>query len=209
MRCKFGSKDVQLKLNETICRYKGEPVWVRADGLTLFLAHVYNRGNPFTTIKSNDPEFDIAGPPLGYLQYGDKVFYLTRSAIRRTRQGLDHRAILIRELEFKADKPKRDNGSLIFSQGFHDMVINKYPNLKDALVSIREKHRKNEKCFAEVAVSRNIALGINELGVINVYYKSDHVGWMQPNKDVVHVTSSDKAWIISKYLSDQLGWIID
>lgn len=217
MRCKFNAKDAALKLHETICRYRGEPVWVQTDGAALMLSPLTDRGRHTHIIKSNDEEFDISSVPLGYMNSWGRnktVHYLTRRPIRRTRQGLCIQAVSARRLSMTGTTKDSFQGGgycaeLMFSQGMIDMIMGKYPTLGQALATLREDCKKNEKSCSEIAISREIALGINELGIINVFYRDELVGWIQPGKSVVHVPHNERAWVVSKFLSGELGWVVD
>lgn len=207
MRCKIPSADLSLKLHDSICRYKGEPVYIRVDRAGLYLYKLTNTSTQFAIIKPNDPDFDISSVPLGYVQAKNEVVYLTRIPVRKTKQGLDIRSIRVRKLVDNAAYSKSSNTAYVFQQGFIDMVTGKAPELKDSLKELRGKYAKDEKCNAQVVVSRNIAMWINEMGIINIHYKGDFVGWVQPNGDVVHVPSTGKGWVVSKYLSHELSWL--
>lgn len=209
MRCKIPTADLQQKLHDTICRYKGEPVYCLVNrGISIDLYHMYNTREPFAKIKATDPDFDISGVPLGYIQKTPfEVLYLTRVAVRKTKQGLDTRNIRARRI-FNQEAQKANN-DYIFTESFVKMVKNDYVSLAQALKELRENFAKSPKSQSQKAISRNIAMWIDEMGRINIYYKNDFVGWMQPDKNVVHVPSNDMGWVVSKYLSHELSWKID
>lgn len=209
MRCKIPSADLSLKLNDSICRYKGEPVYIRVDGSRLLLYTMTQTNSPFANIKGNDPDFDISSVPLGYVQYKGEVGYLTRIPVRKTKQGLDARSVRVRRIVDNAALSKVNSTNFIYSQGFIDMVGKKYPNLGDAVKELRGKYSKDEKCQAQIAISRDIAMWINEMGIINIHYKGDFVGWVEPDGNVVHVPSNDRGWVVSRYLSSEFSWKID
>lgn len=209
MRCKIPSADLSLKLNDSICRYKGEPVYIRVDGSSLLLYHVTQTHDPFVKIKASDPDFDISGVPLGYVQVKGDVVYLTRTPVRKTKQGMDVRSTIIRRVTDNSIISRGNNSHYVFSQGFVDMVANKYPDLNDSIKMIRGKYARDEKCLAQVAISRDIAMWINEMGIINIHYKGEFVGWVEPNGDVVHVPSGGKGWVVSRFLSSVFSWKID
>lgn len=222
MRCKIPSRDLALKLNDTICRYKGEPVWVKVVDGGLYLYHIEEintTGRYFTTIKSTDPAFDVASVPLGYLQ-GEgtnkhKVYYLSRVPIRKVKQGLPLNAI--RSNQMGEDDQggalgrllKGNGGGSILTKSFVRMVRNEYPRLPDSMKMLRGLHAKDPSQVYQVAIRRDIAIEINQMGIINVHYKRNFVGWIQPDKNIVHIPKSDLSWVISKYLSDHLDWVVD
>lgn len=208
MRCKIPSADLQQKLHDTICRYNGFPVYCTVNRTTIDLYHLTDTRTPFTKIKASDPAFDISGVPLGYLQKSPtEIFYLTRFPARKTKQGLDVKYIRVRDI--RGNEARKATLDLVFNQNFVDMVKGKYPPLSDSLKTLRDHYARNPKAQAQIAISRNIAMFIDEMGRINIYYKNDFVGWMQPDKNVVHVPSNDMGWVVSKYLSHELSWKID
>ncbi len=213
MRCKIPSKDLGLKLNETVCRYEGEPKWVRVSEGRIFLYSLTEPGGHYMHIKSDDPKFDVASPPLGYMQHKNEVWYLTRIPLRKTKQGVCQAAIACRQLGHKIDYSAKTLGSpiqkLLFSQGFIDMVKGNYPPLGDSLKKLRGLHAKDSEKVYQVCVRRDVAMEINQVGVINVSYKGKFCGWIQPDKNMVHIPHSDLGWVISKYLSHELDWEVD
>lgn len=82
--------DVALRLNKTIVRWKGQPVFVHGlnDGTQVILWDMHPSGQTFI-VDANDSRLDISSPNLGFFMYGSKAFYVTRRPIRSQRQGLD------------------------------------------------------------------------------------------------------------------------
>lgn len=208
MKCRIPVNDLAQKLDSTICRYKGHPYLIRVDGTSLHLYSLTNTKNRLFVISYTDDDFDIAGLPLGYMQSGDYVPYLSRSPLRRTKQGLDARALKIRNNN-RNNNPGTTVNSLLYSQGFVDMILNQYPSLNDCITTIRGKWMEDPSSNASIAVSRNVCLSIDKVGIVKVYYKTDYVGWIEPDKFIVHVPSNDMGWVVSKFLSHELSWEID
>jgi hypothetical protein len=208
MRCKIPLRDLSLKLNDTICRYKNKPVYIKVADGTLCLYELTSAGQKwFKVIKSDDPDLDISSIPLGYIQYNHRVYYLTRIPMRKTKQGLSAGTLRITSLKSTSNS-KGLSSALIWSQAFVDMVLDQYPSLQDSMKLLRKHYSLDTKFCGEVALSRDIAISINEMGIIEVYYKTQFVGWIQPDRFTVHVPKSDLGWVISKYLSG-LSWEID
>lgn len=209
MRCNIPARDLHQKLDNTLCRYKGRPVYVRVDSgrAGVHIYNVHDTNTPIDKIKATDPDFDVASIPLGYVQYRDRVYHLARIPVRRVKQGLDIRSIRVRNLDGSGGDILVNH--LIFSKEFEEMVANRGNRLSDVLGYLRAQSKKDNSRVYERVLSRDIALGINKMGIINVYFKGVHVGWMQPDKDIVHVPSDEMGWIVSKYLSHELSWKID
>lgn len=208
MLCKIPDRDLQQKLNATVCMYDGKPVWVEAVGSSVVISDLPG-GDNRRTIKASDPKFDISTPPLGYCD-GDVVKYYSRIPIRRSVQGLSSRSLRGERLpiRFNADRDGGTNDRTFFTRQFVDMMMGKYRPLEDTLKYLRNKITHHLDETLDAAVSRNIALQINKLGIIHVFYKQDLVGWIAPDDIVVNVKSDEKGWIVSRYLSHGLTWEI-
>lgn len=208
MLCKIPNRDLQQKLNATVCMYAGKPVWVEVVGATVIIADLPG-GDNRREIKASDPLFDVSTPPLGYCD-ASPVKYLTRIPARRSVQGLSHRSLRSERLPigFNQQRVEGTGDRIFFTRGFVDMVINKYRPLEDTLKYLRGKINNHPEEMLDAAVSRNIALQINKLGIIHVFYKQDLVGWIAPDDIVVNVKSDEKGWIVSRYLAHGLTWEI-
>jgi hypothetical protein len=90
------------------------------------------------------------------------------------------------------------------------MIKGKYPDLDKTLKELRDAWKKDYKVVKEKAVTRNIALSINEVGIISVYYKNSYIGYILPNDETtVIVPNREDAWLISRYLGHELSWKVD
>lgn len=213
MKCQITrGEDLRQKLDNTICRYKGEPYLVRIDGKNAVLFDIVDTSKSVLTVKTDDDDFDIASPSLGYMNYRDKVVYISRPPLRRTRQGIEPRNLSFKNIS--GDKSQgigyRDSGNeYVFSEGFRNLILGKYPDVGEVIKELRAEWKKNQKVKLQRAVSRNIAFSVREVGIIDVYYKTESVGYILPNSDVVNVPDIDKSWIISRYLAHELSWTID
>lgn len=93
----FDARQKRMKLNGTICLYKGEPYHVDAhDNLAehmVFLVPVGSnrRGRAQAgdlCVDYRDKEFDYSSPPLGYTNLRPHAHYLARFPDRQAQQGL-------------------------------------------------------------------------------------------------------------------------
>lgn len=206
------TKDIAQKMDNCLFRYKGQPVWVRhagSDQVALYNSMEPN-GNNFATVAYNDKDLDFDSIPLGYVNYSPfkSVYYLKRIPVRKVRQGInDHN---VRMSKLGSGMPGSVN-NILRSKAFVDMVNSRYPTLEDSLIKLRKMVKENHENSFEpmIAISDRIGLVIDAQSIIRVFYKQQYVGWMEPQKNVVHVKSDDLGWVVSKYLSHILGWIID
>ncbi len=214
MRNNIPSRDLFQKLNGTICCYKGIPYHVEVPHTErtineIFLTHIYDSGVKTLKISPDDPEFDISNLPLGFMKSNSgHVYYLSRPTVRRTRQGTDSRWLRVTPL-VPGVNPAYKAGDLVYSKGFYDSVMGNFTPLRENLENLRKFHKQNPAGNHQSVINRNIAMWIDAMGRINVHYKEEFVGWIQPDKFTVHVPNSDKAFLVSKYLSAELGWEID
>lgn len=217
MRCNIPSRDLSQKIGNTVCMYGNEPVFVevlgRGNNIRIYFL---GKENQFKEITTDDENFDISSPPLGYMKdRGNRVFYLTRSPVRRSRQGLDHRSLKARRIPILDNNGQKISldpygvNDVFHDPGFYNMVTNRYPPVDLAIDNLVRQHKENPEKHYEEAISRQFGLTINQVGIINVFLKNELVGWIPPNSLTVQVPSSEKGWVISKYLSHILGWEIN
>lgn len=206
MKCNIIPKDIPQKIGESIFRYKGFPYYCRdAGGNRLALYNLWNiQGEYVQMIDYQDKDFDFSSVPLGYVNVKDYVCvaYIMRTPVRKVKQGINNHNTKYYNLP--GVKPCGGLNYVLFSKAFTDMVMDKYPSLEEAMTKLRKLQEPGG-----IAITRSIALSIDEQDIIKVYYKNQYVGWIQPGKFTVHVKGNDLGWVISKYLSHVLGWQID
>lgn len=195
MRCKFPERDLSQRLDQTVCRYKGFPYYVRYHDIgVLALYSLTNRSKIIHRISPDDIDFDVSSLPLGYYQQSDNsVIYCSRKPQRLYKQGITVDGLAYARL------PGSINlgiGINIFCQGFVDMVTEKYPPLEVALEHLRRTEGNSEIC-----ISRDIALKWNyNLRIIVVHYKNEEAGWIPDGAKKVIVPTKEQGWVISNYL---------
>jgi len=221
MRCTIPDVDLTQKLDGTICRYKGAPVYVRVRDrqgqLDLYDCRAGSNAEAKFRIKSTDEEFDISSLPLGYMNQKDskEVVYVSRIPARRTKQGVEGRSLRISSATGNGGGRAKYVDNIFFTKEFADMVEGIYPSLDSAIKELRGIYSKTSvvnlkeaDIICQKAVSRNIALSINAMGNINVYFKDSWVGWIAPDEMLVRVPNNAMGWIVSRYLSHELAWDI-
>lgn len=149
-----------MRLNRTLCRYKGEPVYVE----------VYNEDPinqvrltpiPYTQKKrgavrvlTTDPEFVHRSPELGYVNYplmwGGKYdcFYYARSPKRKQQQGLSASNVDV----FNEHGPSFSD--VWMTEGFRNLIINVYPKYEDALERVLKGDVKGVAFHRHVCIRR-------------------------------------------------------
>ena len=207
MKNKIGENDLVARLDNSFCRYKGEAVYVRVNGRQLLLYKPSKmHGEALAKISPYDPEFDIESLPLGYVQFKHRTYYLTRVPRRRYVQGVNADSLSMTSIPdsvFAREGNTIGREGILSTTGFEDMVMNKYRSIFDVFSDFAKDTEPREE-----ALSRDVAVYKNALGIVNVYFKNDLVGWIAPNSNVVHVPSNEYGWVVSMYLRD-LNWQVD
>lgn len=197
MRCKYPNRDLQQRLDGTICRYKGKAVYVRCGGdvgtLSLWYLPSSRRNNASENIKADDPYFDISTPSLGYFQaHKDRVAYASRRPMRLYKQGISPDNLMVRGIDGK----NLFEGSDVYGPGFADMVNEKFDSLKNSIAEVRKSPVPTER-----VVSKDIAIRWDSaLKLIFVSYQMEPVGFITEDSNTVIVPSSEKAWVVSMLL---------
>lgn len=192
MRCKYPERDLGQRLDGTICRYMGKPVYVRyRERGELHLYSLASGGRELErTIDPNDPEFDISTVPLGYMQdTTETVVYVSRRPARIYKQGVSVDSLL-----FTPMSGSRLSHTWV-QQSFYNMVIDDYPPLRESI----NRLSRSEKNL-EVAVGRDLALK-SKGGIVFVHFKGMEVGFIIPQTNTVSIPSGELAWVVSKHLS--------
>lgn len=175
----YSQEDAQMRLNRTICRYKGLPVYVEVynedptNTLRLSVLPLNHNVRRVTfKILSTDPDFVHRSPELGYLnhKWGDEynAWYYSRSPKRKQQQGLSAGNVDV----FNAHGPHFSDVSL--SQCFCDMIVGVYPKFDDCLERVMEGDVKGV-AFHRYACIRRID-GHN----ISLFFKERMVAMYHP-----------------------------
>ena len=167
----FTQEDCQMRLNRTLCRYKGEPVYVE----------VYNE-DPLNTVRltpipydakkrrslrvpTTDPDFVHRSPELGYVNYprgGEKqdCYYYARSPKRRQQQGLSAGNVDV------LNEHGPSFSDIWMTDAFRNLIVNIYPKYEQALKSVLDGDVKGVAFHRHVCIRRidghNVSLFFKE-----------------------------------------------
>lgn len=206
MKIKYRPQDYEARLHGGIILYGGVPHKVVTDGGTVHLQDIVTGRVVLRGIDPIHNDLDISSPKLGYLNTDEGyAVYLSRIPLRRYKQSLDERAIS--ESTLTRDGHGNDGGGdghsrYLYSQAFKDTYVKGYPSFRE----IRGKLEREEA--TSIAASRDVAMFMDELGIIKVYHKLELIGWIAPKSHTVMVPNSEKAWVISAQLQE-LGWEVE
>lgn len=149
-----------------------------------------------------DTSFDIQSPELGYFnnKHSDggftkvDAFYSFRKPIKNWKQGLTFNNTGIVTIDGEAAV----SSHVIFSQGFKEGLVNKFPSLQESLILLKNSDDKNK--YSSVAISQDIALSTRSSGIILVYFRCEEVGFID-GQGVLNIPDKETIWIVEKYLS--------
>ena len=180
--------DVRQRLGGTICRYKGKPVYI-ADtrgGHQVYVQPLLPFSDNYELIDYRTPDFDYKSPPLGYMNFQDRAYYLSRLPWRDIqKQGLCQQAI-----EFKPDALGR--GGWFPSEALAKCILGEHPNLQDALELIQTQGHES------VAIHRHIAIGTVSGQSLGVFYRGRVVGIREMGK--FRLLQSDESSILERLI---------
>lgn len=184
------ASDLQSRLDRTICRYEGTPVYVRANGNMLALYEVVQYNKLVKEIVADDPKFDISIMEIGYFNHSGKgVAYATKLPTKQWKAALY--SVSISDIGGQkmsiGSTPQHD-------QGFYDALVNSFPSTQESLEKVTSGEVK------EVAISQSVAFGTTPVGVVFVYYKTKSVGWIAPGEKKVNIVNHDYTWVIERLL---------
>jgi len=199
MSCKYTlHSDLDTRLNNTICRLDGMPVYVKVSSPTdITLYEVENRNAKVATISPNDPRFDISHMDLGYMNWDmtkfegqgapNRVVYLQRSPSKKYKQGTCGNHTTACDL---TGKPSHYSASdVLYTKGFVDSILGNFPKLSDLKVG-------------QLALSQDVAAETDELGLVKLYYRGTAVAYKLPNDSKLHTLRNDMSWVIDRFLGD-------
>lgn len=200
MPCKYTSlKDLQDRLDGTICRFEGRPVYVMVHSeKKLRLYDIPFQNQLIAEINPNDRRFDISMLRLGYANvcnsYTERknhVLYFTRNPSKKYKQGTCASYIICKEIDGK--RSDRYSGSMIMSQGFVDSVNDVYPSIEQI-----DEHG------GSIALSMDIACMKDDLGILSFFYRGQKVAARVPDSDRLVMYKGDYPWVVEKLIGGLL-----
>lgn len=202
----FGQQDVmQMRLNDTICMYKGQPVHVYSSAeydhpMVTVCSEYFDGDGPipldnYIEVDYTSDDFDYYMPPIGYMNYNNlaraRAQYIRRLPMRQYKQGLSPRYLKGSGLE--PDGNVRMT-SLLCSSGFRTMLLNQYPSVYEAIGLMEDQKAES------VAISRVVAIGPQDDKFYKVYHKNIVVAGYNREHGYVRTFPSTKQTIIDRIL---------
>ena len=189
MRVKYNKRDYTQRLDNGVVFYGDEPMLLRVHDNFFRLYHLATIGysDEHIDVSFDDPLINIQAPKLGFVNNKNlSAEYLMRMPVRAYKQSLCLRNLI----GFSPLTNREDNCKSKFKDIYYTLK-NQYPTVDVTLHNL-----KTDQC---VAVSRDIALHKDSLGIIKVWYKTLPVGFMSPLSTTVELV--DKKDIYFKQLS--------
>ena len=198
-------RDVRQRIGSGLIRYKNEPYVVldviRDDSQVIVTSlDSYSNGtSEMKTVNVNDPELDVSAIELGYINTKTNgALLLSRGPDRRYRQLTSPDNLTIFSPAKDRDETRNLNRTaILYSAGAVDMFNNVYPTIRDAMILM------NSGKIHSVAVSRDVALTIDQIKMVKVYVKDMQIGYIEPNQSNtirVIVPECEYGSLISEFL---------
>lgn len=166
------ANDGNMRLRNTVIRYKGRPVFCEGvdDDLRLHCMWLHDGKN--IRIAKNDPELDYSASSLGMVNSNGEAIFCSRVPCRKWKQGLGRENVSVKGLG--RDRPREVNG-LIRSKSLGMTIENKFPSMEACLKMLRTRQ------VASVAFSRKFA--VRRIGdKIALYFRTRIVGEIKEDK---------------------------
>ncbi len=171
----YTQEDVHMRLHNSICKYKGEPVFIfvnlRDPVNTIYLSTLQGAKEVMRNLKimTTDPDFVHRSLELGYVNYGQggyrpgNAYYYARIPQRRQIQGISANNVTV------LDAHGPSFGEIMGSTYVRNMLTNSYPTYADAIKQVEEGDVKGVAFHRHACVRRvdghNISLFFKERGV--------------------------------------------
>jgi hypothetical protein len=186
--------DARLRLDNSICLYKGEPVFVstiREDLTAECIPCRADHTDQTIYVNANSDDLDITPPPMGFVNYRGDALYWFRNTMRQTLQGLSRT-----NTAFWPQPAVDWNIGLL--QALGKTIKGEYPTVAE----IFRRAKVNER-YKNGAWSRDFAL-IFVGSIPLLAYRASFVGLINLNKNSVRLQGRVKvpAFVqkVSQYL---------
>lgn len=164
-------EDVSMRLNGTICRWKGTPVSLKHIPGTFNCTAKDLVTEEETVISANSEFLDVSAPELGYVNLEVPV-YLYRPTLRQQTMGIHPGNIFCIWPNGKSDKQISWNTFIPLAS----TILGQYPSFEEAARS-----------STGLAFARHMAIGIVR-GLPLLLYRGDGIGLFEPETKTVRLS---------------------
>jgi len=203
MKAKYIPLDYQARLHGGVILWDNVPHIIQVDGSDLHILDLTSQDYVARRINPHDDRLDIGSIELGYINTEQGAYYLSRMPARQFQQSITRKSIVEYFLSIRGiEATGRGRSEWLYTKAFRESYTKKYPSFNRAVELIQTEGRSS------VALSRDVAITVDDLGTVKVFHKLEPVGVITSGSNVVRVPNSEKGWIVSMYL-DGFGWEID
>lgn len=162
----FDSKeDERMRLDQTICTWQGEPVYIETD-LDMMLGDLRAKrlgGRKWYEIKTEADDFSYAAPRLGYYEHeADSVYWMYRHGRRQYKAGLPiERGLLARPPHKEEFVPP---AFLLLTKAMKDCIVGLDRSIEEALEVMKEGKRPS------AVINREFALVKRDQRFLELHY---------------------------------------
>lgn len=190
----FNAEHSRMKLNGTICLYKGTPYYIRHVGESEVVSCSPMDGTARDfPVAYTDPEFDYTHIPLGYMTTEDgQALYLAREPQRIHQQGLLYRAL--RTMGSMTCTQNQLEG-YVFRKQFVDCVLGKHVTFKEAMERLQGGAKG-------VSISRHMAVIRQSSRLYVIEYRGRTIAVSQNKGETFKAIEHEGAHLIMKRLQN-------
>jgi hypothetical protein len=201
---KYIGPDITNRLDQCLAFYKGEPFYVRANGnsLNLYPLPLSHKDPTHTTIKPNDPDFDISSPELGYSNAvkedvgSNYVKLFVRLSYRRGyKQGVWEGNSRVYNID------GTPLGALsLADKSLYRLLKNDFPKYEEALLILESS--------GQVAFCPDFAAKKLKVGVRVMYYRGEEIGVFSPEDGTIVIRPGPGNEVFKKIMKTDKPWRI-
>ena len=189
--------DVRMRLNNTIVFYEGKPYYCKTyeegspNWMMLILSSLEDKPKTIE-IKHTDPKLDTSAPRLGYINWANSAYFLSRAPARLQSQGLRSDTIWT--------KPRLVSSNYFTSSAMGNALLGKYPKVSEA------EKMLNTLSFSKVAIHRDFAIGWKDNLRIGLFYQEEELGERSEEHGLYYINKTPCSSFMTKLL-DKAGLI--
>jgi hypothetical protein len=185
MKAFIRQEDTHLRLEKTVCMYKGVPVYCAVSmDFPVNTVHycpietaMETQRARYKAVLCTSDEFSAKVPELGYLNYDTNAWYLTRVPERKQRQGLVSTSVVSSPNINDMYDPHR----WFFSEAMKDLLTNQYPTRREAIENVM--NGIGGIPVKGSAFHKHCAIVRIDIGSIGLHYRGRLVATYDPSRD--------------------------
>ena len=189
------NEDRNQRLHGTFCRWGKQAVFIEYQSNFIFNGTVLGKNGEMSNVEIDirDDRFSALPIKLGWVNIDNRAIYVSRQAQRQTKQGT-----VVRQLSFiNHDGTPYMQAAL---RGFPtelrimtDLVEQNYPSFSESLALLGSR--------PSVAISRDICLFQDEIGIVKIKYHDQTIGWYSKSEGVCRVPETSPCVWYDKFLN--------